>query len=87
VGINDYNTQLDELIIGDLVTFCGYSYTPDFLIYDEERDGALGVIVGIKSDTEITGPLYKSYTIFWFKRGTHSTEIRDHLKLLKARHR
>lgn len=84
MGIDDYNTQIDELAIGDLVTFCGYSYTPDFLIYDEERDGAIGVIVDIISDMEVTGPLYRSYIIFWFKRGTRSIEIRDHLRLLKA---
>jgi hypothetical protein len=34
---------------------------------------------------EVTGPLYKSYVIFWFKRGARSVEIRDHLKLLKVR--
>ena len=84
MGIDQFNTQLDELAVGDLVAFCGYSYTPDFLIYDEERDGALGVVVHIKSEMEITGPMYKTYTVFWFKRGTRSREIRDHLRLLKV---
>ena len=57
VGINQFNTQLDELVVGDLVAFCGYSYTPDFLIYDEERDGSLGVVVHIRAEMEITGPM------------------------------
>ena len=83
MGINQFNTQLDELVVGDLVAFCGYSYTPDFLIYDEERDGSLGVILHIKSTLDIAGPMYKTYTVFWFKMGTRSKEIRDHLRLLK----
>jgi len=83
VGIDQFNTQLDELAVGDLVAFCGYSYTPDFLIYDEERDGSLGVILHIKSILDIAGPMYKTYTVFWFKMGTRSKEIRDHLRLLK----
>ena len=87
MGINEYNTQLDQLMVGDLVAFCGYSYTPDFLIYDEERDGSLGVVINIETTMEITGPLYKRYTIFWFKLGTKSVEIRDHLRLLKVTQR
>ena len=83
MGINQFNTQLDELVVGDLVAFCGYSYTPDFLIYDEERDGSLGVILHIKSTLDIAGTMYKTYTVFWFKMGTRSKEIRDHLRLLK----
>ena len=85
MGINQFNTQLDELAVGDLVKFCGYSYTPDFLIFDEERDGSLGVILHIKSSIDGTGPMYKTYTVFWFSMGTRSQEIRDHLRLLKPR--
>ena len=85
MGIDDFNTQLDELFVGDLVAFCGYSYTPDFLVYDEERDGSLGIIVDIKEQSEYLGALYMMYTVFWFKMGTKSDEIRDHLRLLKIK--
>jgi hypothetical protein len=83
VGIDDYNIHLEELDVGDLVTFCGYSYTPDFMIYDEARDGSLGVV--IEKCTSMTGysggSTYRTYTIFWFKAAKKTTEIRDHLRL------
>ena len=82
MGNNDYNKHLEELDVGDLVTFCGYSYTPDFIITDEGRDGLLGVIVSKKSSPAgYTGGLYRAYTVFWLKSGTRTTEIRDHLRL------
>ena len=80
MGIDDYNIHLEELDVGDLVTFCGYSYTPDFMIYDEARDGSLGVVIE-KSSSTAGGSIYRTYTIFWFKAAKKTTEIRDHLRL------
>jgi len=82
VGNGRYNTCLEELEVGDLVTFCGYSYTPDYMIIDEERDGLLGMVIARKiTPAGYTSGVFKTYTVFWLKSGTRSTEIRDHLRL------
>ncbi len=80
----DYIIKIQDLDVGDLVTFCGYNYTPDFIIYDAARDGALGIVVEkmptVNSSTT-TGTLFRTYKIFWFNNRKTTTEIRDHLQL------
>ena len=80
----DYIIKIQELEIGDLVTFCGYNYTPDFLIYDEVRDGTLGIVIEKLTSigTYMGGkPLNKAYRVYWFKSGEKTTELRDYLRL------
>ena len=80
----DYIIKIQELDVGDLVTFCGYNYTPDFLIYDEVRDGTLGIVIEkITSIGTYMGgkPLNKTYRVYWFKSGEQTTELRDYLRL------
>ncbi len=80
----DYKIKIQDLDVGDLVTFCGYNYTPDFIIYDPTRDGTLGIIVEklptVNKDTT-TGRMYRAYKIYWLGTKETTVEIRDHISL------
>ncbi len=80
----DYKIKIQDLDVGDLVTFCGYNYTPDFIIYDPTRDGTLGIIVEklptVNKDTT-TGRMYRAYKIYWFGTKETTVELRDHISL------
>jgi hypothetical protein len=72
-----------RLFVGDLVTFCGYHYTPDYLLIDEDTDGSLGIITAVKVSSpigQISYDAYILYTVFWFTSGKSTTEVADHLK-------
>ena len=82
----DYEVTIMDLDVGDLVAFCGYNYTPDFMIYDPARDGTMGIVLQRLSSVHSNlGPnsLYRGYKVYWFKNKDITTEIRDHLKLVK----
>ena len=82
----DYEVTIVDLDVGDLVAFCGYNYTPDFVIYDPARDGTMGIVIRkLSAISSHMGPnsLYRGYKIYWFKSKDITTEIRDHLKLIK----
>ena len=81
---SDFYSLEARFEIGDLVRFTGYNYTPDFLIYDEVRDGTLGIVIEKVTSigTYMGGkPLNKTYRVYWFKSGEQTTELRDYLRL------
>jgi len=72
-----------RLFVGDLVTFSGYQYTPDYLLIDENPDITYGIITEIKTSTPIGKIAYNDYIlyrVFWFTSGRYTTEVGDHLK-------
>tara|TARA_R110002073_G_scaffold68462_2_gene170242 strand:+ start:802 stop:1071 length:270 start_codon:yes stop_codon:yes gene_type:complete len=81
----EYEEKIQDLDVGNLVTFCGYHYTPDFVIYDQNRDGTLGIVLrrlssmGFKPNT-----MYRTYKIYWFKSKETTVEVRDHLRLVDS---
>ena len=73
----------EQLFVGDLVTFHGYHYTPDYLIIDEDKDGNLGIITEVKVSSPIGAISYSSfvlYTVHWFASGKSTTEVSEHLR-------
>lgn len=71
-GSTDYIYQ-----IGDLVTFIGYKYSPDY-VYVTRREETLGIVLG-------TVPGYLSdimYEIYWFKRNKVEPAVVNNLKLV-----
>tara|TARA_B100000131_G_scaffold4642_1_gene4757 strand:- start:2405 stop:2665 length:261 start_codon:yes stop_codon:yes gene_type:complete len=72
----------EQLFVGDLVTFHGYHYTPDYLMIDD-KDGSLGIITEVKINSPIGTISYDSfvlYTVHWFASGKSTTEVSEHLK-------
>ena len=63
--------------IGDLVTFTGYHYTPDFY-YTDHDDYELGVIIAMHTRTYYA-PIY---TVHWFKINRVTDVIQDHLSMV-----
>ena len=63
--------------IGDLVTFTGYHYTPDFYYIDHD-DYEMGVIIAIHTRTYYA-PIY---TVHWFRVNRVTDVIQDHLKMV-----
>lgn len=83
----DYKVKIADLEVGDLVGFCGYNYTPDFVIYDPARDGTMGIVIQKLSNLNVNmspNSLYRGYKVYWFNSRDITTEIRDHLRLIKA---
>jgi len=68
-----YNLEA-KFEVGDLVTFTGYNYTPDFKYVDED-DYDLGVIIAIHARTYYA-PIY---SVHWFKINRITDVIQDHL--------
>jgi hypothetical protein len=69
----------DQYIVGDLVIFIGYLYTPDY-VYIEQYDASplVGIVLG--------GGLYgqcdnKLYRVHWFRTGRQSEVAASHLRL------
>lgn len=73
-GPNDFYSLETKFEIGDLVTFIGYHYTPDFYYVDED-DYDLGVIIAIH-DRTYYAPIY---SVHWFKEKRVTEVIQDHL--------
>ena len=72
----------EQLFVGDLVTFHGYHYTPDYLLIDD-KDGNLGIITEVKINSPIGTISYSSYvlyTVFWFTSGKKTSEVSEHLR-------
>jgi len=62
---------------GDLVSFIGYHYSPDYKYIDED-DYNLGLVIEVVS-RYIYEPLVR---VFWFKKG-YTTEVpQAHLRLV-----
>ena len=71
---SDFYSLEARFEVGDLVTFTGYHYTPDFF-YADEDDYDLGVIMAVHSRTYYS-PIY---TVHWFRSHKVTEVIQDHL--------
>ena len=63
--------------VGDLVSFTGYNYTPDYMYVDGD-DYSLGIVIRI-----VRSIVYRpTYKVFWFKKGYATETIQEHLRLV-----
>ena len=70
-----------QFIAGDLVSFEGYRYSPDYM-YDDINEGfKLGVVVNA-GNGHMEGILYR---VYWFKERRTTETVGAHLKLLYIR--
>ena len=76
----DSANKVTEYVTGDLVTFVGYYYSPDYM-YTENDDNQLGIVVGRESRL-VSDYLYR---VYWFKNGNITVTVAGHLKLVRAR--
>ncbi len=81
MGIEINTSQLPVYQVGDLVTFCGYSYSPDYL-YTDASDNSLGIITN--AIRTATMHEYFTYKIFWFKTMQYTEAIGAHLRLISS---
>ena len=61
-----------QLLVGDLVNFSGYHYTPDYLLVDEPARVVYGIITEIRINSPIGKIAYNDYVlyrVFWFTTG------------------
>ncbi len=63
--------------VGDLVSFTGYNYTPDYKYIDAD-EYSLGIVITIVKSI-VYRPTYK---VFWFKKGYATETIQEHLRLV-----
>ena len=78
----EYEEKIQDLDVGNLVTYCGYHYTPEFVMYDHGRSGTLGIIIQKLSSAGYTpNTMYRTYRIYWFKSKETTVEVRDQLRL------
>jgi hypothetical protein len=68
--------------IGNLVTFCGYKYSPDY-VYTDAADKSLGIIIN-SAKRPSTLKVYFTYKVFWFKSMNFTEHIGVHLKLVSS---
>jgi hypothetical protein len=72
---DDY--KADYFVVGDLVTYVGYQYSPDYTA-TEKCEELLGVVMG-------TVPGYMShvmYEVYWFKKNKVEVVVVEHIKLV-----
>lgn len=74
---SDFYSLEARFQVGDLVTFTGYHYTPDFYYVDED-DYNLGVVMAVHPRTYYA-PIY---TVHWFKERKVTEVIQDHLSMV-----
>jgi hypothetical protein len=74
---SDFYSLEAKFQVGDLVTFTGYHYTPDFYYVDED-DYNLGVVMAVHTRTYYA-PIY---TVHWFKERKVTEVIQDHLSMV-----
>ena len=74
------DTHIRQFLTGDLVSFEGYRYSPDY-IYNDMSEYKVGIVVS----TAAGGYEGSLYRVYWFKeiRTTETTAI--HLKLVYTR--
>jgi hypothetical protein len=74
-------SEAETFVAGDLVTFTGYLYTPDYVYNEEQAQGKmqLGIVLGI-----VGGGYYENrlYRVHWLKSGRISEVVGDHLHLV-----
>ena len=74
---SDFYSLEARFQVGDLVTFTGDHYTPDFYYVDED-DYNLGVVMAVHTRTYYA-PIY---TVHWFKERKVTEVIQDHLSMV-----
>ncbi len=71
---NDFDIVKHTYTVGDLVSFTGYHYSPDYKYIDEDSY-ELGIILRVMERT-----FYQPvYVVFWFKLASSTEVIHDHL--------
>tara|TARA_R110000824_G_scaffold239130_2_gene427882 strand:+ start:180 stop:482 length:303 start_codon:yes stop_codon:yes gene_type:complete len=91
-GTSPYETGDDaadeEYIVGDLVTFAGRLFTPDYVyvdMYDTEKP-LLGIVISIKMYGSIL-PRSKMYKVHWLNKSRPSEVVGGHLRRAHKRAR
>ena len=74
---SDFYSTDPKFEVGDLVTFTGYHYTPDFY-YIDQNDYRLGVIIAIHDRTYYT-PIY---SVHWFGINRVTDAVQEHLSMV-----
>ena len=67
-----------QFVKGDLVSFEGYRYSPDYIYEDLDTGYRLGVVISIGRGY-MEGIMYK---VYWFKETRTTETIAEHLKLV-----
>lgn len=75
------DTNTVQFIKGDLVSFEGYRYSPDYMYEDNDSVYKFGVVVGVGRGY-MEGILYR---VYWFKERSTTETIGAHLRLLYIR--
>tara|TARA_Y100001973_G_scaffold103637_1_gene171342 strand:+ start:1271 stop:1525 length:255 start_codon:yes stop_codon:yes gene_type:complete len=75
------DNKIRQFVKGDLVSFEGYRYSPDYMYEDAEEGYKCGVVVSIGRGY-MEGILYR---VYWFKEKCTTETIAAHLKLLYIR--
>tara|TARA_Y100000994_G_scaffold8416_1_gene7076 strand:- start:504 stop:779 length:276 start_codon:yes stop_codon:yes gene_type:complete len=88
-GEYDYDFGFGELeaehfVIGDLVTFTGYLYTPDYVYTEEELRGKmqLGIVIGTTKSGYYENILYR---VHWLRTARVTEVVSAHLHLVYLR--
>jgi hypothetical protein len=68
-------------VVGDLVEFIGYHYTPDYYIVDEEHE-SLGIVIERISTPGIYPNKSWLYRVYWFKSRKVTETVAGHLKMV-----
>lgn len=87
-GTSPYETGItvEEYMVGDLVTFAGKLYTPDYTYvdaYDTEKP-LLGIVISVMTCGSIAPRAYM-YKVFWLTKSRVSEVVGGHLRLLYTR--
>jgi hypothetical protein len=80
MGIDFKKRKAPAYQIGDLVTFCGYNYSPEYM-YASPPDKSLGIVIN-STIRPSTLKEYFTYKVFWFKSLRFTEAIGAHLKLI-----
>jgi predicted Mrr-cat superfamily restriction endonuclease len=87
-GTSPYETgvEVEEYMVGDLVTFAGKLYTPDFIYVDshETEKPLIGIVIGIKMYGSVL-PKSIVYKVKWLNKNRISEVAAGHLRLMYAR--
>jgi hypothetical protein len=88
VGHDDIISEIDTsesknepriFVVGSLVQFIGYNYTPDFMLLGDRYD-ELGIVVSLSYGGLVHR--YRMYNVYWFKSNVVSKVPAGHIKLL-----
>ena len=74
----------DNFMVGDLVAFTGYLYTPDYVYEQEQLRGKLklGIVLGTANSGYYENLLYR---VHWLNTGRVSEVVGAHLHLVYLR--